>query len=109
MHTLFVYGTLAPNEENHYLLENIAGDWQPATLRGWTRDTQWEQYSGYPGIRPSTKNSTVKGHLLCADSLSEHWERLDEFEGDAYARVIVKAHINNEQIVEAHAYAIRNV
>ncbi|MBX2846917.1 MAG: gamma-glutamylcyclotransferase [Acidiferrobacterales bacterium] len=107
MQRLFVYGTLAPNQENHYLLEDIIGQWQTATLKGWERDQQWERYSGYPGIKRSNKNSTVNGHLLSSETLSEYWPRLDEFEGSEYQRVIVNVGLENGDFVKAYAYRIR--
>ncbi|MBD3727066.1 MAG: gamma-glutamylcyclotransferase, partial [Moraxella osloensis] len=35
MQHLFVYGTLAPNRDNHSIMTPINnGSWQPATIRG---------------------------------------------------------------------------
>jgi len=105
---LFVYGTLAPNEPNHYLLENIQGDWQEAILEGWQRDNQFEIETGYPGIKPAAQSSLVKGHVLSGYFSKEDWSILDDFEGSEYARVLVKVSLANGNTADAFVYSIYN-
>lgn len=88
---LFVYGTLAPGRPNEHVLANVSGEWQPATIRGELRQQGWGAAVGFPGIVLDEDGPEVHGMLLISAELSEHWQRLDDFEGDGYVRVLAKA------------------
>jgi len=106
---LFVYGTLAPGQVNHHYLESIPGDWQTATLPGWSLNQEWALETGYPGIAPSRGDTEVKGHLLSSNSLSKYWVTLDHFEGSEYVRQVVAVNLNNGESTYAYVYAIRHL
>ena len=46
--------------------------------------------------------------LFESSELPEHWDRLDEFEGEGYQRVVAKITVDGE-IVEAFLYAAVNL
>ncbi|USE38165.1 gamma-glutamylcyclotransferase [Endozoicomonas sp. SCSIO W0465] len=104
---LFVYGTLAPGRENHYVLEKVPGVWEPATLRGFLLDKGWGAAMGYPGIMPSDEGGVVKGWVLTSTELADCWKRIDTFEGDGYKRISAEVIFENGSKSMAYVYAIR--
>lgn len=105
MDKLFVYGTLQPNHSNHYILQNIGGVCEKATLFGYQFDKEWENQTGYPGIIKSD-SSKVKGYLFTSKKLQENLQLLDDFETEAYMRKIVPITLNDNTNVNAYVYAI---
>lgn len=104
---LFVYGTLAPGRSNEHVLGNIAGTWEAATVTGWLRHEGWGAAVGYPGILLDDQGDEVEGWVLTSGSLSEHWARLDAFEGEGYERVVTMAKLGDGTAVEAFIYVLR--
>ena len=105
-HRLFVYGTLAPGRDNHEVLSEIPGSWEPATLRGLLLEEGWGAEMGCPGIVPTTGADEVEGFVLSSAHLADHWERLDAFEGAGYTRTAVTVRINGSRDEEAYVYAL---
>ncbi len=87
---LFVYGTLGPGRPNEHILNNIGGCWENATVKGYLHQQGWGAEMGYPGIILDNDGNTIKGFIFSSDNILEHWPELDEFEGEAYERVIFK-------------------
>jgi len=106
MQRLFIYGTLAPGQANHKVLENIPGSWEAATLRGTLLQEGWGVAMGCPGIVPSEDGDEVEGFVFSSAHLVDLWPRLDEFEGEGYERVSVTVRINGTHDVEAYVYAL---
>jgi gamma-glutamylcyclotransferase (GGCT)/AIG2-like uncharacterized protein YtfP len=107
---LFVYGTLAPGRTNAHVLADVRGTWQAATVRG-TRVAQgWGAAEGYPGLVPSADGESgdvVHGFVFTSPMLPAHWRRLDDFEGEGYVRVTVRATLDTGIVVDAQVYAVR--
>ena len=78
---LFVYGTLAPGRPNAHVLAEVPGEWEPATVTGFLLQEGWGAAAGYPGIVPDPHGDVVHGLVFSSAVLSEHWERIDAFEG----------------------------
>ncbi len=106
MQRLFIYGTLAPGQANHNILENIPGTWEAATLRGTLFQEGWGVEMGCPGIIPTDDGDKVEGFVFLSEHLVNHWSMLDEFEGDGYKRVPVTVDVNGSHEVEAYVYAL---
>lgn len=104
---LFVYGTLAPGRPNEHLLAAVPGTWEPATVTGWLRQEGWGAAVGYPGILLDEQGDEVEGWVFTSGSLSEHWARLDAFEGDGYERVVTTAKLGDGAAVETFIYVLR--
>jgi gamma-glutamylcyclotransferase (GGCT)/AIG2-like uncharacterized protein YtfP len=98
MALLFVYGTLMDPEICRSLLGRTPLR-EPAELAGYERRTV--RHASYPAIT-ATAGTTVRGLLLRRISNSE-LAVLDDYEGDEYERIRVKARVN-EIDVEAWAY-----
>lgn len=103
---LFVYGTLAPNRPNHHIMTPIAGTWQPASVKGVLHAQGWGMTQGYPALIPDETGETVAGFVFSSHELHEHWDRLDEFEGDEYARTPVTATLDDGSMLTAFVYAL---
>jgi gamma-glutamylcyclotransferase (GGCT)/AIG2-like uncharacterized protein YtfP len=81
---LAVYGTLAPGEVNHHVLEPIPGNWSPCVLRGVI-----DRSGRFPAFHWDPSGSELKALLFESPELPNHWPRLDRFEGAGYQRRIV--------------------
>lgn len=105
--TLFVYGTLMPNCPNGHVLENIVGKFVPATVRGYLKDAGWSASMGYPGIKLDENGDTIHGFLFYSDNLINHWEYLDEFEGEEFTRTQVTVERHDELDVDTFVYTLK--
>jgi gamma-glutamylcyclotransferase (GGCT)/AIG2-like uncharacterized protein YtfP len=104
---LFVYGTLGPGRPNEHVLSAIGGSWEPATVTGTLRQEGWGAAMGFPGIRLDGQGGEVEGFLFSSENLSGHWDALDEFEGEAYERVLAKSKLKDGSTVDAYIYTLR--
>lgn len=104
---LFVYGTLGPGRPNEYIMSEIGGTWEEATVRGKLYEEGWGAELGYPGIYLDENGDIVDGFVFCSENLNNNWSKLDEFEGEAYERVIAHVQIKNGAIVESYIYALK--
>lgn len=104
---LFVYGTLGPGRPNEHLLKAIGGTWQQASVKCTLLEEGWGADMGYPGIKLTESAMEVAGFLFTSDHLCKHWPTLDEFEGDAYLRVMTEVKLADNSTVRAHIYTIK--
>ena len=86
---LAVYGTLAPGGSNHHVVAGLGGRWLDGVIRGHRFEARWRGHTGYPGFRPDPAGPAVPVRVLVSDRLADHWERLDDFEGPGYRRVVI--------------------
>jgi gamma-glutamylcyclotransferase (GGCT)/AIG2-like uncharacterized protein YtfP len=103
---LFVYGTLAPGRPNAHVLADIPGEWEPATVIGALLPEGWGAAAGYPGIVLDQHGGEVEGLLFSSEKLSEHWVRLDAFEGEGYERVVTAVKRTDGTVVDAYIYKL---
>ena len=62
---------------------------------------------GYPGIYLDEHGGEVEGFLFTSKNLARHRSALDEFEGDAYERVLTAEKLKNNTKVDAYIYMLR--
>jgi len=103
---LFIYGTLAPGRPNERVLADVDGRWEPASVRGHLHEQGWGAALGYPGIILAEDGPEVHGAVLTAGSLADQWERLDEFEGEGYTRVLTTVRLESGEHVQAQIYEV---
>ena len=104
---LFVYGTLGPGRPNEHILKNIGGSWEEASVIGILHQEGWGSEMGYPGISLDKDGDRVEGFLFTSDKISEHWPELDEFEGNAYKRVLTTVGLQNGAVTDAYVYTLK--
>ncbi|MGD1923530.1 MAG: gamma-glutamylcyclotransferase [Paracoccaceae bacterium] len=86
---LATYGTLAPGEVNHHVLDGLTGTWSKGIVRGRLLQEGWGAAHGCPGMVPDPHGDPIAVHVFESPDLPEHWARLDDFEGVEYQRVAV--------------------
>jgi gamma-glutamylcyclotransferase (GGCT)/AIG2-like uncharacterized protein YtfP len=96
---LAVYGTLRPGESNHAMLADVPGEWLSGTVEGVRFVAK-----GYPAFLRRPGNGLVPVSVLTSAALSEHWARLDEFEGADYRRILVPVTLASGAVVVANLY-----
>lgn len=106
LNQLFVYGTLMPNQPNHHWLSDIGGSFDPAYMHGVLLPNGWGAAEGYPAIIPSDQGQVVTGYLFRSENLPEHWQALDDFEGDGYVRTQVMVTMADGSPQMAWVYAL---
>ncbi len=86
---LIIYGSLAPGESNHSVMDPIKGEWKKAIIKGKLQEGGWGSSLGYNGFIPmnSKEAEIIKAYVLFSEDLSANWDYLDEFEGDGYTRI----------------------
>lgn len=104
---LFVYGTLGPGRPNEHVMQNIGGEWQPASLRGRLEGAGWGAAMGFPGLVIDESGDEVRGHIFSSAALAGHWAELDAFEGAEYARVLTPVTLADGSQIDAHVYVLR--
>ena len=105
---LAIYGSLAPGESNHCIIEDISGEWTAGFVRGDLVRQGWGAHVGFPGMTWDPQSSNrVDVKVLTADDLPLHWERLDEFEGDDYLRILVPVEGTEGAPIVANIYGVR--
>ncbi len=106
-HRLAVYGSLAPGEPNHSVIEGIRGVWTDGFVRGRLKRTGWGSGIGYPAISWDPEGDRVRVKMLVSPELPEHWKRLDEFEGAEYARILLPVEDKDGGLIAvANIYAL---
>jgi gamma-glutamylcyclotransferase (GGCT)/AIG2-like uncharacterized protein YtfP len=103
---LAVYGSLAPGEKNHWVVENLRGSWEAGFVHGALENVGWGGAMGYPGMTwvPNGEQLSVK--LFTSNDLPGQWERLDEFEGDDYRRILVPVYGLAGGVMVANIYEV---
>jgi gamma-glutamylcyclotransferase (GGCT)/AIG2-like uncharacterized protein YtfP len=102
-HRLATYGSLAPGQVNHHQLDGLRGVWRGGTVRGRLIDSGWGSAIGFPGLLLDDEAFEVPVSLFESPDLPKHWERLDQFEGDGYQRVVAKITVDGE-VLQAFIY-----
>jgi gamma-glutamylcyclotransferase (GGCT)/AIG2-like uncharacterized protein YtfP len=103
---LFVYGTLGLGRPNEHILSNIGGTWDKGSVKGVLKNEGWGAEMGFPGLTLDERGEEVKGFVFTSANLAQHWASLDEFEGDAYLRVVSHVTLEDGRIVEAQLYIL---
>jgi len=106
---LFVYGSLGPERPNEHILEKIGGSFEEASVAGILHNEGWGAEMGFPGLTIDTEGGKIEGFLFSSDNLNDHWQELDDFEGEAYERVLTKVKLKNNTTVEAFVYTLKRI
>ena len=103
---LFVYGSLGPNRPNAHILESVGGSWIKATVKGYLKNRGWGAQLGYPALVLDSEGEDIDGLVFQSENLPEHWDQLDEFEGDEYKRILSPVKLEDGSTIEAYLYVL---
>lgn len=103
---LFVYGTLKPGESMNNLLNDIGGTWEKGTVQGKFISANDIPGFPYPGIILDDAGDTIEGYVFTSENLSDHWDKIDRYEGSNYERVITEVKLEDGSVVEAYIYEL---
>ena len=103
---LFIYGTLAPGEVNEHVLATLKGIWVMARVYGTLNAKGWGHTHGFPALRLDPAAGAVAGQVFHSCDLTQHWAMLDNFEGEAYRRVVTKADLIDGGSCETCVYVL---
>ena len=83
---LVVYGTLAPGQPNHAVVESLHGSWLPCTI-----EATVATHGGLPVLewKPRSGTPAISAMILDSPELNGQWARIDAFEGSGYRRELV--------------------
>jgi gamma-glutamylcyclotransferase (GGCT)/AIG2-like uncharacterized protein YtfP len=95
---LAVYGSLAPGRKNHHVMAGAQGTWRPAVLRGSLGNEGWGAGEGFLGFLWDGTDTPIAAHVFSSPDLPQHWQRLDEFEGPEYKRILAPVEIADGEI-----------
>lgn len=101
-----VYGTLAPGRSNHHVIAALRGTWTDVFVRGHLHSAGWGVTRGYLGLVPDSDGERLPVKLFSSPDLPEHWQRLDEFEGPDYHRVLIPVEDGDGVFATANVYAL---
>ena len=104
---LFVYGSLGPGRPNEHILSAIGGTWEEASVRGYLKPRGWGAEMGFPGVVLYDLGDEIKGQIFCSDKLDDHWDELDDFEGEEYKRVLITVKTKDNASVKAYIYILK--
>lgn len=106
---LFVYGTLKPGESMDHLLSSIGGSWEKGTVRGVFIEANGIPDFPYPGVILDDGGSIIDGYIFTSEKLSNNWNRIDQYEGSSYRRVITEVTLRDGAKTDAYIYELKGV
>lgn len=66
----------------------------------------WAAEEGYHALTLDETGTEIHGFVFSSEQLAQHWERLDEFEGNDYERIVTVVKLDNQCAVEAYVYVL---
>ena len=102
-----IYGSLAPGRPNHEVVESIHGDWLDGVVRGTLHEAGWGSAEGYRGMTWLPNGDRIPVKVLRSEALADHWQRLDDFEGSGYRRILIPVDTDSGGFLVANIYEVR--
>jgi len=103
---LIVYGSMAPGGLIHGLVCDLAGEWKRGWITGELLERGWGAAMGYPALRWCPEGRQIDAFLFISPELPTHWQRLDEFEGLEYRRILAPFWTEDGQVWVGNVYAM---
>lgn len=106
---LIIYGSLAPGESNHSVMNPIKGEWKKAIIKGKLQEGGWGSSLGYNGFIPVNDEEAeiINCYVLFSEDLTSHWDYLDDFEGDGYIRIQTEYKLKTNEKGIGYIYALK--
>ena len=103
---LIVYGSLAPGGPNHRLLEDLEGEWEEGWVTGELLERGWSAAMSYPALKWCPEGDHIPAWLFRSPELPGHWQRLDDFEGLEYRRILAPFWTPGGEVWVGNIYAM---
>ena len=103
---LIAYGSLAPGGPNHGLLQDLDGEWKEGWVTGELLERGWSAAMSYPALRWCPGGQEIPAWLFRSPDLPAQWERLDEFEGLEYRRILAPFWTRDGEVWVGNVYAM---
>lgn len=103
-HRLAIYGSLAPGKTNHHVVADVRGEWHSGTVFGQLSQTGWGSDIGFPALTWIPGTDPIEVQVLESAELPDHWQRLDEFEGEQYKRICIPVERKDHPLEIANIY-----
>ena len=104
MASIFVYGTLRQGFPNEHILTKIGGNFEDALIKGSYVNTGWGVELGCLALQLDEEGEWINGQIFTSENLENHWDFLDEFEGEEYRRVKADVKLLSGQTKTAYVY-----
>lgn len=101
-----MYGTLRPGMSNAHYLQDVRGTWVNATIKAVYLPEGYGATIGYPVLIPTVSGQAVHGQILEARFSKARWRMLDDFETDAYERVLLPVETDQGTELLAWVYVL---
>ena len=95
---LVIYGTLAPGQPNHNVIEDLRGVYGDCSVHG-----RIKEVDGLPYFTWAPSAAARRAVLFSSRQLPDAWVDLDLFEGDGYKRRLIPATVG-DQVAVASIY-----
>ena len=105
INALFVYGSLAPHQENAHFLNALDGHWQTAYVKGEHHPHGLPGTEGYPALTLNPNSPNIQGLIFTSAQLESIFPTLDAFEGEGYTRVLTTAYLQDGRACPTFIYA----
>lgn len=76
-------------------------------MTGTLHDRGWGAGLGYPALDWDAAGPRVDADLFTSSDLPGHWQRLDDFEGADYERIVVPFFDDSGFVAEGNVYVLR--
>ena len=103
---LAVYGSLAPGQANHWVLEALRGTWSRGIVRGKLHQHGWGSAQGYPAMTYDENGQEIPVQVFESEELSLDWPRIDQFEGVEYVRTLVPVAMRDGRTLLCNIYEL---
>lgn len=87
-------------------MRGIPGRWFTGKVRGRLFEEGWGATMGFPALVLDPTGPEVEVQVLESAELPRHWDRLDEFEGSGYQRVVALVTTRDQGSVSASIYVL---
>ena len=104
INSIFVYGTLQPGMQNDEILKNLNGNWKKGYVLGKLLNLDTGENYGYPVLELDNNGSKIYGMILESKYIEKNINKIDEFEGKEYLRVVSNIFFEDGSKTLAYVY-----
>ena len=104
INSIFVYGTLQPGMQNDKILKDFKGNWKKGYVLGKLLNLETGDDYGHPVLELDNKGSKIYGMILKSKDIEKNINKIDDFEGKDYLRVVSNIFFEDGSKTLAYVY-----